>query len=236
MEQLVKPFEVFSSGSHLVLGEAGTGKTKLIWTILQNREFVKENSINIVLTDSDKRIWAEARQIPVTIKNPYAADISWATNPSMPGIYYCACDYAPRIITFLECLATWAIQNDKNTDNKVRIFIDISSKIWMLPEFIEQINRLHFIINSQGEESPIELWAVLGSIKKLPNQIKSIFACINLILTNPVSQSLLNDIKEILGSDCEGLRAKLDKIECGRKEGFYYAPITGEDVFVGQIL
>ncbi|HHY27258.1 MAG TPA: hypothetical protein GX523_11065 [Desulfitobacterium dehalogenans] len=230
MEQNVKPFEKFFSGSHLILGEAGSGKTKLIWSILQNREYVKENTINIVLTDSEKRMWHDSHQNPVTTIDPYDSDISWATNPSKPGIYHCACDYAPRIITFLECLATWAIRNEKKIEQKVRIFIDISSKIWMLPEFIEQVNRLHFIASSQ-EENSIEIWAVLGSLKKLTNQVKPIFACINLVLMNPISPSWIDELKDIVGIQCGNLRDKLDGIQVGKKEGYYYAPSDDRDLY-----
>lgn len=232
MEQNVKPFEEFFSGSHLILGEAGSGKTKLIWSILQDREYVKENSINIVLTDSDKRMWAESRQNPVTIINPYDSDISWVTNPSEPGIYYCACDYAPRIITFLECLATWAIQHENQIDNKVRVFIDVSSRIWALPEFIEQVNRLHFIGTSQEEDSPIEIWAVLGSLNKLSNQAKLVFACTNLILMNPISQTWISELKDIVGLNCGNLRDRLDSVEIGKKEGYYYAPTNHHDLYI----
>lgn len=109
MEQNVRPFEKFLPGSHLILGEAGSGKTRLIWSILQGKDFVEDHSINIVLTDSEKRIWYNPPNNPVHTINPYETDISWVTEPTKPGIYYCACDYAPRIITFLECLATWSI-------------------------------------------------------------------------------------------------------------------------------
>lgn len=230
MEQNVKPFEKFFSGSHLILGEAGSGKTKLIWSILQDREYVKENSINIVLTDSQKRMWHDSYQNPVTIINPYDSDISWATNPSKPGIYHCACDYAPRIITFLECLATWAVQNEKKFEQKVRVFIDISSKIWALPEFIEQVNRLHFIASSQEDDS-IEIWAVLGSLKKLTNQAKPIFACTNLVLINPISPSWIDELKDIVGIQCGNFRNKLDGIRVDRKDGYYYAPSDDQEIY-----
>lgn len=225
MEQNVKPFEKFLSGSHLILGEAGSGKTKLIWSILQDAEVGREQSINIVLTDSEKRMWHESNQNPVTITNPYDSDISWATNPSKPGIYYCACDYAPRIITFLECLATWAVQNENNIEQKVRVFIDISSKTWALPEFIEQVNRLHYIAASQ-EEASIEIWAVLGSVKKLPNAAKAIFARINLILLNPISPTWVEELKGSVGTKCDNLQNNLGSLPFDRKEGYYYLPCS----------
>lgn len=231
MEQDVKPFEKFLSGNHLILGEVGSGKTKLIWSILKNKEYITENSINIVLTDSDKRMWDESYQIPITIKECYDPNISWATNPSEPGIYYCACDYAPRIITFLECLATWAVQNQNKIEHKVRIFIDLSSKIWALPEFSEQVTRLHYIATNQEEDYPIEIWAVLGSLKKLSNQTKSIFAGNNLILINPVSPLWIDELKNIIGSKCGSLVDRLDNIQDRKKAGYYYAPCNGENVY-----
>jgi hypothetical protein len=232
MEQNVKPFETFFPGNHLILGEAGSGKTKLIWSILQDKDYVKENSINIVFIDSEKRMWEESRQIPVKIINPYHSDISWAAEPSKPGIYCCACDYVPRIVTFLECLATWAIQNEKSIEQKVRVYIDLSSKTWALPEFIEQVKRLHYIAASQEGETAIEIWAILGSLKKLPPQAKGIFADINLILMNPLSSSWLEEIKGTVGSRCDNLQDKLAGIQTGEKEGYYYAPCKGPDLYL----
>ncbi|AGA69016.1 hypothetical protein Desdi_1523 [Desulfitobacterium dichloroeliminans LMG P-21439] len=231
MEQNVKPFDKFFSGNHLILGEAGSGKTKLIWSILQDKDYVKENSINIVLTDSEKRMWEGSRQNPVTIVNPYHSDISWATNPSKPGVYYCACGYVPRIITFLECLATWAIQNEKNIEPKVRVIIDVSSKTWALPEFTEQVNRLHFIASGQDENPSIEIWAALGSLKKLSDQAKSIFASINLVLLDPISPSWINEIKDTVGMKCDSLQAKLAEIKVEGEKGYYYAPCNGCDLY-----
>ncbi|MGE4272173.1 MAG: hypothetical protein AB7E31_04795 [Desulfitobacterium sp.] len=231
MEQNVKPFEKFFSGNHLILGEAGSGKTKLIWSILQDKEYVKENSINIVLTDSEKRMWEESRQNPVTIVNPYDSDISWATNPSKPGVYYCACGYVPRIITFLECLATWAIQNENSMEHKVRVFIDVSSKTWALPEFTEQVNRLHFIAFNQDEASSIEIWAALGSLKKLTDQAKAMFASINLVLMDPISPAWINEIKDTIGTKCDSLQEKLAKIKSGGEKGYYYAPCNGHELY-----
>jgi len=130
MEQLIKPFEKFLPGSHLVLGEAGSGKTRLIWSNSYKKKiYVKDDSINIVLTDAEKRIWSKPTNNPIFTFNPFDTNISWVTEPQKPGIYYCACEYAPRVITFLECLASWAIQNEKNMNNKVRVFCRLPVKI-----------------------------------------------------------------------------------------------------------
>lgn len=232
MEQDVRPFEKFFPGNHLILGDVGTGKTKLVWSLLKDKEYIKEDSINIVLTDSDKRMWDETYPIPVTVKNCYDTDISWATNPSDPGIYYCACDYPPRIITFLECLATWAVQNQGKFERKLRVFIDISSKTWALPEFSEQITRLNYIASSQDEDFPIEIWAVLGSLNKLTNQTKSIFAGNNLILMNPLPSSLIDELKTIVGPQCGSLGDRLANIQERKNLGYYYAPCNCEEFYV----
>lgn len=236
MEQIVRPFEKFSPGSHLLLGEAGSGKTRLIWSILQEKDYVEDDSINIVLTDSEKRIWHNPTRNPIITVNPYDSNISWVTDPQKPGIYYCACDYAPRIITFLECLATWAIQHEKSIDNKVRIFVDFPTKYWSLPEFVEQLNRLHYIIASQNDEDnlAIEVWAVLGSLKKISPQAKSLFQHMNLVMLNPFPENWSNNIFSLLGIKCENLPELLSGINNELKDGFYYIPCTEECLYLNN--
>lgn len=236
MEQIVKHFENYSSGSHLILGEAGSGKTRLIWSMLQEKSFVEDGSINIVLTDSEKRIWYNPPRNPVITLNPYETNISWVTEPKKPGIYYCACDYAPRVITFLECLATWAIQNEKNISNKVRVFIDFPSKFWSLPEFVEQLIRLHYITDSQdGEDSPpIEIWAVLGSLNKVSTPIKSLFQHVNLILLNPMPDNLISNVVKILDINSENLPDLTPGIDHKDKDGFYYIPSDRESLYLNK--
>ncbi|MDR2736708.1 MAG: hypothetical protein LBB49_04010, partial [Gracilibacteraceae bacterium] len=152
MNQLIGPFESFSPGCHLIIGDAGSGKTRLMWVALQNG-FLEGSAINIVLTDSQKNAWYLPSKKPITTLDPYSTDISWASNPKHSGIYYCACEYIPRIITFLECLATWSIQSENEKDlapQTVRIFLDFSTKHWMLPEFVEQVSRLHYISSTRN--------------------------------------------------------------------------------------
>jgi ABC-type dipeptide/oligopeptide/nickel transport system ATPase component len=233
MEQVVRPFEKFLPGSHLLIGEAGSGKTRLIWSILQERDYAEDDSINIVLTDSEKRIWSGPTRNPIITLNPYDTNISWVTEPTKPGIYYCACDYAPRIITFLECLATWAIQNEKNLDNKVRIFVDFPTKFWALPEFVEQLNRLHYIIASQdSEDTPIEIWSVFCSLKKITSEARILFKDVNLVLLNPFPSALADSICKILDLKCENLPGLLARIDHELKDGFYYIPSSEEAIYL----
>ncbi|AFV02436.1 hypothetical protein UNSWDHB_370 [Dehalobacter sp. UNSWDHB] len=229
MEQNVRPFEKFLPGSHLILGEAGSGKTRLIWSILQGKDFVEDHSINIVLTDSEKRIWYNPPNNPVHTINPYETDISWVTEPTKPGIYYCACDYAPRIITFLECLATWSI-HEKNIINRVRIFIDLPSKYWNIPEFAEQLGRLDYITANRKEEdgSLIEIWAAIGSLNKISSEIKSLFQHVNLIMLNPLPNGWSNKLLNLLDIKCDNLPEIVAGINSDIKDGFYYIPITEE--------
>lgn len=236
MEQIVKPFDKFLPGSHLILGEAGSGKTRLIWSMLQEKDFAEDDSINIVLTDSEKRIWYKPTKNPIITLDPFDSDISWVTNPQKPGIYYCACDYAPRMITFLECLATWAIQNEKNIDNKVRVFVDFSSKYWLLPEFIEQLSRLHYITASQNNEEnpPLEIWAVLGSLKKITPKAKSLFQHMNLIMLNPFPENWPNSILSLLDINCENLPELLTGIDNTIKEGYYYIPCNEDALYLNR--
>ncbi|RNC29435.1 MAG: hypothetical protein AWM53_00433 [Candidatus Dichloromethanomonas elyunquensis] len=233
MEQVVRPFEKFLPGSHLIIGEAGSGKTRLIWSILQEKDYVEDDSINIVLTDSEKRIWYGPTQNPIITIDPYQTNISWATEPKKPGIYYCPCEYAPRIITFLECLATWAIQNEKNIDNKVRIFVDFPAKFWSLPEFVEQLNRLHYITASQDSEDPsIEIWSVFCSLKKMIPEAKILFQDINLVLLNPFPENWSNNICKLLDLKCENLPALLEAMNYSLKDGFYYIPSSEEELYL----
>jgi hypothetical protein len=236
MEQSIRPFEKFLPGSHLILGEAGSGKTRLIWSILQEKDYVEDDSINIVLTDSEKRIWYNPKRNPIVTINAYDTNLSWVTEPNRPGIYYCACDYAPRIITFLECLATWSIQNEKNIDNKVRIFVDFPAKYWSLPEFVEQLNRLHYITASQNEDDNplIEIWSVLGSLKKITPKAKPLFQHANLVMLNPFPENWSSNVCKLLDLKYENLPVLLAGIDNKFNDGFYYIPHTGEALYLNK--
>lgn len=230
MEQQVKPFENFLPGNHLILGEAGSGKTRLIWSILQSKEFFDDDSINIVLTDSEKRIWYNPSINPIMTIDPFETDIAWISQPSKPGIYYCACDYAPRINTFLECLATWAIQNQENMSYKVRIFIDFPSKFWTLPEFVEQLSRLYYISNSL-ENGQLEIWSVLCPLKKLSPKTMSIFDNTHLVLINPFPQKWGKDMSEALNLKSNNSKELVSSLKT-EEGGFYYLPDQENTVYL----
>lgn len=241
VEQVVKPFVKFHPGSHLILGEAGSGKTRLIWSILQEKDYVVDNSINIVLTDSEKRIWYNPSKNPIVPVDPFDTDISWVTQPNKPGIYYCACEYAPRVITFLECLATWAIKNENKLTNKVRVFIDFPVKYWTLPAFVEQLSRLQYIVGSQCNEdvsdeeiSPIEIWTVLGSFKKISPQAKELFQNVNMVLLNPFPQGWFQNIASILDLQSESLPILMGAIDSEIKDGYYYVPCVDEGLYLNS--
>jgi len=230
MEQTASVFETFSSGSHLIIGEAGAGKTRFMWAVLQREDF-GGNAINIVLTDSQKNVWYRPSRNLITTLDPYCLDISWVSSPSRPGIYYCACEYIPRIITFLECLATWAIQSEKDTESSsqtVRIFLDFSSKHWVLPEFVEQVARLHYISSTRGEDHahPIELWISQGLSAKVPTKVRSFFSAFHQILLNPTPAPWIQEIPSWLGTPSPATEC-LSGLDPSIKDGFYYAPQTG---------
>ena len=249
MDQSISPFETFSPGSHLILGDAGSGKTRLMWAILQS-DFLDDNAINIVLTDSQKDAWYLPSRKPITTLDPYATDISWASNPSRSGISYCACEYIPRVITFLECLATWSIQSEHEKDSvpqPVRIFLDFSSRHWGLPEFVEQVSRLHYISSTRSEDHahPIELWVSQGLSGKIPTRVRAFFSGFHIILLNPAPSGWAREIPAWLASadqtdvtgqpgstgqpDATGLAAVcLQNADFQQTAGFYYATQNGQ--------
>lgn len=235
LEQIVKPFEKFLPGNHLILGEAGSGKTRLIWSTLQDQNFTSDASINIVLTDMEKRIWHNPTTNPITVINPYDTNLSWIAEPKKPGIFYCACEYAPRVITFLECLATWAIQNENRIINKVRLFVDFPAKYWSLPEFAEQLNRLRYISSQSSEDgNSIEIWAVLGPFKKFSSLAQSFFQDANIMLLNPFPESWLNAIGSVLETRLPNLSNLLSGIDFSVREGYYYLPYSGESLYLNK--
>lgn len=236
LEQIVKPFENFLPGNHLILGEAGSGKTRLIWSTLQDQNFIRDDSINIVLTDMEKRIWHNPTTNPITVINPYDTNLSWVAQPEKPGIFYCACEYAPRIITFLECLATWAIQNENRITNKVRLFVDFPVKYWSLPEFAEQLDRLRYISCSQSSEDgdPIEIWAVFGSFRKISPQAQNFFQNVNIMLLNPFPANWLNTVGSMLETKRQKFSHLLSGIDFSIREGYYYLPYTEEFLYLNK--
>lgn len=233
MEQTVGRFENFLPGSHLILGEAGSGKTRLIWSILQKKDFVEDGSINIVLTDSEKRIWSHPVRNPVISVNAYDTNLSWVSEPSKPGIYYCACDYAPRVITFLECLATWAVQNEKNLEQKVRIFVDFPGKYWSIPEFAEQLNRLYYIASCQdaAENLSIEIW-VVGCLPKSSLLLQSFIQTGHIVLLNPFPESWSANLGVLLKQKNLDRTGLLEEIDHNLKDGYYYIPGGEKNLYI----
>jgi len=201
MQQNDHSLTAFVPGNHLILGAAGSGKTRLIWTLLQSPEFCKPDTVNIVLTDSEKRIWLNPSDNPIIVVNPYAPDISWATEPTTPGIYYAACEYLPRITTFLECLANFARYVEHDIKHPLRVFIDFPKKYWRDFNFFDQINRLIFISESLAEDGqyPLEIWSVLTTPKDLNPKQYVAFKNSHLILMPPITDALVADVKEALG-------------------------------------
>ncbi|MCL1853113.1 MAG: hypothetical protein FWF88_08795 [Peptococcaceae bacterium] len=247
MNQLIGPFESFSPGCHLIIGDAGSGKTRLMWVALQNG-FLEGSAINIVLTDSQKNAWYLPSKKPITTLDPYSTDVSWASNPKHSGIYYCACEYIPRIITFLECLATWSIQSENEKDpapQTVRIFLDFSSKHWMLPEFVEQVSRLHYISSTRNEDHahPIELWVSQGLSAKIPTKVRAFFSGFHIIMLNPAPSGWAKQIPAWLnapGTNGQGavspVAATLQNADLSQTDGFYYATQNGDLSLYGKQL
>jgi hypothetical protein len=227
MQENTSPFTGFQTGSHLILGEPGSGKTKLIWSVLQTSAFSDDSAINIVLTDTSQRMWYENTMNPIRVLDSSNPDISWITQPSEPGIYYCPCDYAPRVITFLECLATWAVHNQNETSQKVRLFLDFSTKCWTRAEFVEQLTRLHYISTNQVN---IEIWAIIGAYKKVSLLARTLFDKTNLILVNPFPANLMAEICETLGLNRSSLPG-LEFINFERPTGFYYIPYNEQAAY-----
>ncbi|MDR1070097.1 MAG: hypothetical protein LBL37_04870 [Gracilibacteraceae bacterium] len=231
MNEQTLPFAHFLPGSHLILGEAGSGKSKLIWSTLQTPEFSQNNAVNIVLSDASQRIPSdEALRNPVRDVEPYNTDITWITRPSVPGVYYCSCDYAPRVITFLECFATWALQAPEEGGSPVRLFLDFSAKCWSRPEFVEQLARLYYIATNREN---IEIWAVIGAYKKVSLLARALFEKTSLVFLNPFPAGLIDEICDALGLKRDTLPG-LALVTFERKTGFYYIPYNEEAAYWKQ--
>lgn len=218
MEQQIKPFTGFLPGNHFIVGEAGSGKTRLIWDILQTGNFFQHESFNFVLTDSEKRIWSTPSKHPTTIVHPYDPDISWIANPQKSGICYCACDYAPRVITFLECLSTWAVQ--KHLTCPVRVFLDFPEKFWSITEFVDQLARLYYISKTLHQDYPLEIWTVFGTYKTVSPKAKSFLKNSNLLIVNPLPEKWLQSFSDWLNVDPSYLINLIEENESQKKKGF----------------
>jgi hypothetical protein len=97
------------------------------------------------------------------------------------------------------------------------------------------LNRLHYITTTQtGEDTPIEIWSVLGSLKKINAQAKSLFQNANLVLLNPFPENWSSSICKQLDLKCENLPVLLSGINNELKDGFYYIPSTEDELFLNN--
>lgn len=237
MEHQFQPFKTFVPGNHLVLGEAGVGKTRLIWSLLQSPEFYDQETINIVLTSSE-HIWQNHIENPIIPVDPYATDMRWIAEPSEPGTYYAACDYLPRVLTFLECLANYARKNEENFKKTIRVFIDFPIKFWLDACFVEQLARLHYISESLVEDGicPLHLWVVMPVLKELTMKAKSLIKNSHLIFINPFSQTWLEQIKDIMAKPLSQLEKMTNAQGKSTDTGFYYLPSGQTDAYLQKFL
>ena len=225
----VEQFNAFSSlvpGNHLILGAAGVGKTRFIWSLLENKDFCGEHTINIVLTDSAKRNWHGPTPEPVIPVDPYSTNMRWIAEPTGPGIYFAACDYLPRAVTFLECLANFARSSEGNLKNPVRVFVDYPVKFWRDTCFLEQMERLRFISDTFSEDGVtlFNIWTVLTAGKDLTAKILAAIEKSHLIFLNPASKNVLTQVKDELVKyypQFETLAGDDYKVS---DSGFYYLP------------
>ncbi|MHB8126507.1 MAG: hypothetical protein ACYDEJ_12870 [Desulfitobacteriaceae bacterium] len=231
MKQEFQPFTNFVSGNHLVLGASGVGKSLLIMSLLQTNEFSDKNTINIVLSASSKHIYQYTVPNPIISIDPYSTNLNWISEPTVPGIYYCACDYLPRIVTFLECLANFTRGGERKLQHPIRLFIDIPPKFWQDESIIEQIVRLNYISNSISdyEFRPLTLWTVFTSLKELSPKAKVLLEKTHLVIIKPIPQSWFKEILTILEKNFAHLKSINDNNENNR--GFFYLPYTEDNIY-----
>lgn len=227
MEHDVQPFKAFMPGNHLVLGAAGVGKTRLIWSLLQSKEFCQDNTVNIVLTDHSKPLWHGPNDTPIFHISPYANDLNWIANPQKPGIYYAACDYLPRMHTFLECLANYS-RNIDQMKAPVRVFLDFPNKYWLNDFFMEQIGRLLYISESCDFEAPeLEVWTTMSIGRDIPYPNLKGYQGHKLLL-NPLNESMLESANQLMNTSLAmndfGARPVKD-------DGFYYLPSSEKKIY-----
>ncbi len=231
MEQEFQPFTNFVPGNHLVLGATGVGKSLLILSLLQTNEFSDKETINIVLTDSAKHICQYTIPNPIISVDPYSTDMRWIAEPTVPGIYYCACDYLPRIVTFLECIANFTRGAEGNLKHPIRLFLDLPPKFWKNESMVEQIERLNYISNSLIDDDfrPLTLWTVFTSLKILSPKAKVLLEKTHLVIIKPIAKSWL--IETI--TSLEKLFAHLKNINDNYEDnkGFFYLPFTEEKIY-----
>lgn len=232
MENQVQPFQNFLSGNHLVMGAAGVGKTRLIWSLLEDKDFCGQETINIILTDSQEHMAQKNSPVPLVHVDPYSTDMRWIAEPNEPGIYFTSLGYIPRATTFVECLANYIRKVEGDVKHPIRVFVDFSSKYWRDNAFVEQLARLHYISESVTGESerPLSIWTVLTHLKDLSPQAQGILHYTHLVLMNPVLSTTLQELDNFFGKN---LLARANTIFVPGKTigGFYYLPFTDSNIF-----
>ncbi|MHB1654069.1 MAG: hypothetical protein ACYCVD_16580 [Desulfitobacteriaceae bacterium] len=232
MENLVQPFQNFLPGNHFVMGAAGVGKTRLIWSLLQDVDFCGKETINIILTDSQERLSQGLSPVPLTQVDPYSTDMRWIAEPTEPGIYFTSCGYIPRATTFIECLANYIRRFEGTIKNPIRVFIDFSSKYWRDTSFLDQLARLHYISESvtSDKERPLSIWAVLTDLKELSHQAQGMLHYAHLVLMNPVVPAALQELDTFFGKSL--LPRATTLFPPGKTiGGFYYVPFTEDNIY-----
>lgn len=231
MEQEFQSFTNFLPGNHLVLGATGVGKSLLILSLLQTNEFSDLEAINIVLTDSAKHICQYTIPNPIISVDPYSTDMRWIAEPRIPGIYYCACDYLPRIVTFLECIANFTRGDEGNIKLPIRLFIDFPPNFWQNQSIIEQMVRLNFISNSLTDNDlhPLTLWTVFTSLKELSTKSKILLEKTHLVIIKPLSKSWFK--QTITSLEYQFAHLKNINDNTADDKGFFYLPFTEENIY-----
>ena len=232
VENQIIAFQNFLPGNHVLLGTAGVGKTRLLWSLLQDPSFRGENTVNILLTYSKDRFAQGVSQLHVVHVEPYATDLRWISEPSKPGIYFSSCSYTPRNTTFWECLANYVVQAEGAIPHPIRLFLDFSSKHWKDNCFLEQLIRLHFISKSIREEGTevLNIWSVLSTLTNLPPQIKGIWKDAHLILLSPLDSTSLTNLQDFFNFSLtpSSQEALTTEKNLGR---FYYLTHTEEKIY-----
>ncbi len=236
VEEQIKPFSTFVPGNHLILGAAGVGKTRFIWSLLQDKQFCGEHTINIVLTDSAKRQWHEPTPEPVIPVDPFGTNMRWIAEPTVPGIYFASCDYLPRVVTFLECLANFARSTEGNLKNPVRVIVDFPVKFWRDPCFLEQLERLHYISDTFSEDgvTMFDIWTVLTAGKDLTGKILAPIEKSHLIFLNPASKTILTQVKDVLINYYPQFQILTGADHKAPETGFYYLPDNEQNIYLQE--
>ncbi len=232
VESQVIAFQRFLPGNHVILGAAGVGKTRLLWTLLQDSSFREEKTVDILLTDSKDRFSQGVSPLHVVHVEPYATDLSWITEPSKPGIYFSTCPYTPRNTTFMECLANYVRQAEGAVPYPIRLFVDFSAKHWQDSGFLEQLARLHFISESIQEErsGALSIWSVLSTLTNLPPQAQGMWKDAHFVLLSPVESASLTNLNSLFGHTLAPLTQ--EALTAGQHMGeFYYLPHAEKQIY-----